>query len=121
MTQPVEDIEKLAERIAVKICRESVVRKKGIQSISLEHIIASELRIHFAARDADLQRLRELLQESVTHLETRANHARYMADKSKWQADQDAYTNIANATCGLLTKIEAALQPNHQEPSDGSS
>jgi hypothetical protein len=104
MTQPVEDIEKLARELAEALessmwCYSTRPGHIAIHRDHAENEMLVILRTHCAARDAELQRLREAATAAGAYL---------TVSTDKTDHEVAAY-------------LRAALFPNHQEPNDGSS
>lgn len=104
MTQPVEDVEKLAERVWIALltkARESDALMHEFDDGMAQGLIAAEMRTNFAARDAELQRLRGAAEQCASKAMT---HFGYYSSGRE-----------------IAETLRTALHHNHQEPSDGSS
>lgn len=114
MTQPVEDVEKLAERVWIALltkARESDALMHEFDDGMAQGLIAAEMRTNFAARDAEVQRLREAA-ESYMKAHDALNKA------SEYPMDASERAAYVHAFVGSHEQLRAALHTNHQEPSE---
>lgn len=111
MTQPVDDVEKLARELAEAMYRPSfsvaseMTRQKQVQS-TIE-LFTPILTTHFSARDAEVQRLREAATAAVIVLKS--------ASDASGNLGRHATSRLQRE---VADKLNAALHPNHQEPSE---
>ncbi len=96
MTPTIKDV---ASRIASKICRESVMWRKAIRAISLEHVIVPELAALVESRDA-------LLRECIHYVQGEAGTAALMAYKTGNSSGQKSLEECQD----LLARIDAVLK-----------